>query len=236
MDAQNTKLFAHHIWKASILLGKHLTEEMDAERDLKGKSVLEFGAAAGIPSIICARMGCKVTASDYPDENLITILKRNLAINTRSTATDSREDPEVIGHIWGERNDEFYTKIGETKFDYILLADTLWMAHQHENLLDDLKEFLSPQGRIIGAAGLHTGFKTLYDFFKLASSERYGFNWNRKLYRIPLGHGFCEDMDWEMEEGEDCIVDEAGERSRWLFKFEMTLSSHGKKVTQKREP
>lgn len=218
IDASNTKLFAHHIWKAAILLGKFLSGEMKAE-ELEGIRVLELGSAAGIPSIICSLRGARVTASDYPDQNLIKTLKKNLEQNGFSI-----HKPRVIGHIWGERGDELISKTGEAlqQFDLIMLSDTLWMANQHDNLLNDLRILLAPNGRILGAAGLHTGFRVFDSFFRLA--EKYQFDWTRKVYRIPLGNGFNEDVEWE-EDSDENVIDEPVERQRWLYKFEMFHTS-----------
>jgi predicted nicotinamide N-methyase len=46
---------------------------------VKGKSVLELGAGAGLPSLICAINGAsQVVVTDYPDADLIENLRYNI--------------------------------------------------------------------------------------------------------------------------------------------------------------
>lgn len=211
VDPKNVSLFAHHIWKASILLSKILLE---SHGNLQGKNVLEFGAGAGIPSIVAARLGANVVASDYPDADIIKKLHINLEANTKSK-------PRVIGHNWGARDDELFPN-GQPfmKFDIILIADTLWMSHQHLNLLADLQVLLEDDGQILGVAGLHSGRDTFDAFFRKAAE----FDFEVKCLipiKIPVGNGFCEHLDWEVVPPDEIISDDVRERNRYLFHFEI---------------
>jgi nicotinamide N-methyltransferase len=46
---------------------------------VKGKTVLELGAGAGLPSLVCALNGAsQVVVTDYPDAELIENLRYNI--------------------------------------------------------------------------------------------------------------------------------------------------------------
>ena len=53
-NKEKKTLFATHIWSGSRLLSAHIIEAIGAER-IAGSSVIEFGAGAGLPSLLCAR-------------------------------------------------------------------------------------------------------------------------------------------------------------------------------------
>ncbi|KAL6072087.1 Protein N-lysine methyltransferase METTL21A (Fragment), variant 2 [Balamuthia mandrillaris] len=63
---------AHQVWKASIVLAKYFaTEEYfppqaDGSSWWSGKTVLELGAGTGIPGLLLARYGARVTITDLP--------------------------------------------------------------------------------------------------------------------------------------------------------------------------
>jgi nicotinamide N-methyltransferase len=206
-EPTNTKLFAHHIWKASILLSKKILN-----LDWEGKKVLELGAAAGIPSILCARMGALVTASDYPDEDLI----RKLTMNMEKNIPDRKW--RVVGHVWGEANDDLIPC--SQKFDYILMADTLWMRHQHANLLSDLRQLLAPNGKILGVCGLHSGKDCIDAFFRDCQQDFKIESFVPTL--IPIGNGFCIEKEWEIV-NESLVVDTIPERNRFLYQYELSF-------------
>jgi SAM-dependent methyltransferase len=206
-EPTNTKLFAHHIWKASILLSKTLLG-----LNLEGKTVLELGAAAGIPSILCARMGAFVTASDYPDKDLILKLTMNMRKNI------PHSNWRVVGHVWGETNDDLIPS--SQQFDYILMADTLWMRHQHQNLLADLRHLLAPDGKILGVCGLHSGRDCIDAFFTDCKQSFKVESFLPTL--IPIGNGFCIDKEWEVVD-ESLVIDTIPERNRFLFQYELSF-------------
>ena len=53
--------------------------EEHADELVKGKSVLELGAGAGLPSLVCAINGAsQVVVTDYPDADLIENLRYNI--------------------------------------------------------------------------------------------------------------------------------------------------------------
>ena len=46
---------------------------------VKGKTVLELGAASGLPSLAAAVWGAgKVVMTDYPDEELVACMRKNV--------------------------------------------------------------------------------------------------------------------------------------------------------------
>ncbi|KAJ3322913.1 hypothetical protein HDV06_002572 [Boothiomyces sp. JEL0866] len=204
VEPSNVKLFAHHVWKGSVLLSKILQN-----RDIGGK-VLELGAGCGLPSIVLARRGIQVVSSDYPDPDIIAKLNQNVKNNN--------VEIKVIGHIWGVRNDEL-----QGKFDYIIMSDTLWMTHQHDNLLQDLDEYLAPKGTVIGVAGFHSGIYAVEKFFKLAE-EKFECTFYQNFI-IPIGHGLCEHMEWERAPEGIVISNDIKERSRYIFHYEFKRKS-----------
>ena len=82
--------------------GLHLSDMIsDNLLNIKDKNVLEFGAGAGLPSIIAAKSNlCRsVVSSDYDDHTLIDNLKMNVTLN------NVHNQAEVIPHIWGTNVD-----------------------------------------------------------------------------------------------------------------------------------
>ena len=78
------------LWNASRVLCDYLQEH--AASLVLGKDVLELGAGAGLPSIVCAVLGArKVVVTDYPDADLVD----NLSFNIRQCA-QLRESKSIV--------------------------------------------------------------------------------------------------------------------------------------------
>lgn len=202
VDSKNVYLFAHHIWKSSILLSKLIIEDPTI---VKNKRVLELGAGSGVPSIVCNLMGARdVVCSDYPDEDILSKLKLNMKLNNVQV--------ETIGHVWGDEKNPFVST-----FDVIIMADTLWMTDQHDSLLKDLDRFLANDGIVRGTAGLHSGKDAMDIFFEKAGKK---FKVEELIpIRIPIGNGFCENSDWNVELGS--VSNDIQKRNRHIFKFKL---------------
>ena len=69
-------LWGHHLWNAGRVIATYLEKNPSL---VTNKTVLELGAGAGLPSLVCAVLGArKVVVSDYPDAELVQNLKRNI--------------------------------------------------------------------------------------------------------------------------------------------------------------
>jgi nicotinamide N-methyltransferase len=81
-------LWGHHLWNAGRLISTYLEQNPSL---VKGKTILELGAGAGLPSIVCGVLGAgKVVVSDYPDPDLVA----NLWTNIKSCLPSSTARPE----------------------------------------------------------------------------------------------------------------------------------------------
>ncbi|PWN20801.1 hypothetical protein BCV69DRAFT_249125 [Microstroma glucosiphilum] len=154
-DAQSTDLtihllgshplWGHHIWNASLDLSRYL--QSHAASLLHGKSVLELGAAAGIPSIVAAREGAAVVvASDYPEQPLIDVLKRNLDENTAGSVSSGCV-VAAQGYLWGASVEplQVHLPAGQDGYDLLLLSDLIFNHQAHDALLDTMNQALSRQ-------------------------------------------------------------------------------------------
>lgn len=145
----NHPLWGHHVWNASLNIAHYL--KTHAASLIKGRSVLELGAAAGIPSLVCAREGAKtVVATDYPEKPLIDVLVKNLEENRR----DSSGNTFAEGYIWGSDPSTILSRLKDAsddtstssasvdespqRFDLILLSDLIFNHQAHPALLDTL--------------------------------------------------------------------------------------------------
>ncbi|KAG0000390.1 hypothetical protein BGZ65_004409, partial [Modicella reniformis] len=90
----------------------------------------------------------------------------------------------VRGHAWGENVQELLDCLPTTMsnvteegqgYDWILLADTLWVSEGHATLLMSCCSVLNKTGKILVCCGLHTGYNTIKRFLSLARSDAYGF-------------------------------------------------------------
>jgi EEF1A N-terminal glycine/lysine methyltransferase len=68
----------HLLWNAGRTVSDFLEE--NATSLVHGRCVLELGAGAGLPSLVCALKGAiRVVLTDYPDSDLIDNLRHNVA-------------------------------------------------------------------------------------------------------------------------------------------------------------
>lgn len=65
------------LWPSAIALAKHLSENHAL---FKGQRVIELGCGLGLPSILCAKLGAEVTATDFHPGNE-QWLQHNATIN-----------------------------------------------------------------------------------------------------------------------------------------------------------
>jgi EEF1A N-terminal glycine/lysine methyltransferase len=106
---------------------------------------LEFGAGAGLPSLVCAINGArKVVVTDYPDEDLI----ENLRYNIEHSAAGSDNTIVVEGYLWGNPPSNLTAHLPSSGsgsaagFDLLILADLLFNHSEHRKLVISIQKTL----------------------------------------------------------------------------------------------
>ncbi|OJJ44358.1 hypothetical protein ASPZODRAFT_72127 [Penicilliopsis zonata CBS 506.65] len=134
-------LYANLLWNAGRTSAHYLEER--AAGLLHGKDVLEVGAAAGVPSIVCAVKGARtVVMTDYPDPELVENMRYNASLATSSIPESSTL--HVDGYKWGNPVDGLlsYLPAGSTGFDVLILADVVYAHREHGNLVKTMQQTL----------------------------------------------------------------------------------------------
>ncbi|KAK3816395.1 MAG: hypothetical protein J3Q66DRAFT_432038 [Benniella sp.] len=208
------KLMSHFVWNAALVMAEYI--EAGEVIDVRGRRVIEFGAGAALPGLLCVKRGAQfVTLTDYPDPAIVHNLERNWYENlvetvddkearqatkqesiqtkiytdiTSSSESQQRQAIEkkvkcaVRGHAWGESVQAIMDCLPTLNapeqsqgYDWILLADTLWVSDGHAALLDSCCSVLDKSGKILVCCGLHTGYNTVKRFMTLAQSDSYNF-------------------------------------------------------------
>jgi nicotinamide N-methyltransferase len=123
----------HHLWNAGRTTSTYL--EQHASDLVKGKTVLELGAGAGLPSLICAINGAKrVVVTDYPDVELIDNLRYNV---DHCELLPTPQSITAEGYLWGAPITDIVKHLPETDetFDVLILADLLFNHSEHAKLI-----------------------------------------------------------------------------------------------------
>lgn len=109
---------------------------------VRAKSVLEFGAGAGLPSLISSHLGAtQVVVTDYPDADLITNLAHNIDSCSPSLPIVAK------GYLWGADPSPLIDEVKpEQGFDVLILADLLFNHSEHKKLVESTKKTLKKDG------------------------------------------------------------------------------------------
>ena len=118
------------IWPASEYVAEVLAPT------LKGK-VLELGAGTALPSIVAARHGCHVLATDAKHAASIASLVCTARIHSF----------RVRPLQWGLAIND--------KFDVVLACDCIYNPRDHQKLLETIDASLKPEGHAVIAFALH---------------------------------------------------------------------------------
>jgi len=125
------------LWNAGRTIADFLEER--AKELVKGKDILELGAGAGLPSLVCAIVGARtVVITDYPDVDLVENLRLNVS------ACDSlihKPSPlRVEGYMWGASASALLSHLPSPPdgFDVLILADVIYNHPQHHNLITSI--------------------------------------------------------------------------------------------------
>ncbi|KAK4546878.1 hypothetical protein LTR36_001610 [Oleoguttula mirabilis] len=136
-------LWGHLLWNAGRTLADYL--ESHSSTLIEGGTILELGAGAGLPSLICAIRGAKqVVVTDYPDAELIENLQYNIEHCPLLTTP-----PNVAaeGYLWGAPTSSLTSHLPRTetggRFDLLILADLLFNHSEHSKLLSTVQQMLS---------------------------------------------------------------------------------------------
>jgi predicted nicotinamide N-methyase len=127
------------LWPSAIALARALRH-----RALTGARVLELGCGLALPSLVAAKLGARVLATDLQKDALA-------AAQINAEANDVTLELQTLD--WRDAD----TLIARAPFDLVLGADVLYEAHQADSLLEVLTALQSPvlladQGRSPGAS------------------------------------------------------------------------------------
>ncbi|QLL35026.1 hypothetical protein HG536_0H04020 [Torulaspora globosa] len=150
----SSPLWGHLLWNAGIYTAKHLDDNVPL---VKNKTVLELGAAAGLPSLVSSLVGAKkVVCTDYPDADLLQNIQfnvDNVIFRGEEVAEGSRLQRNIVveGYIWGNDYLPLQKHIGgeNSKFDLIILSDLVFNHTEHHKLLRTTKDLLADGGKAL---------------------------------------------------------------------------------------
>lgn len=133
-------LWGHLLWNAGQVVARYL--EDNAFELVKDKNVLELGAGAGLPSLICAIHDAKrVVVTDYPEVDLIENLRYNIE---HSIHQQYAKNIVACGYLWGNDVQPLKAELtgADREFDLLILADILFNHSEHEKLITTLQKTL----------------------------------------------------------------------------------------------
>ncbi|KAG0263837.1 hypothetical protein BG011_007923 [Mortierella polycephala] len=85
VDGGAVKLMSHYVWNAALVMAEYI--EAGDVLDVQKKRVIEFGAGAALPGLLCAKRGAEfVTLTDYPDPAIVQNMERNWYENLAESA------------------------------------------------------------------------------------------------------------------------------------------------------
>lgn len=120
------------VWPSARALARAVERRADS---LAGRAILEIGCGLALPSLVAARLGARVTATDFHPE-VPRFLKRNLEAN--SVHLDYR-------HLsWREPG-----ALAGSRFDEVIGSDILYESYQPAQVARVLSEQLAPGGRAL---------------------------------------------------------------------------------------
>ncbi|KAL9046055.1 MAG: hypothetical protein Q9214_001019 [Letrouitia sp. 1 TL-2023] len=138
-------LWAHHIWNGARTTTTHL--HAYAPSLVRGKTILELGAGAGLPSLAAALWGAKtVVMTDYAEPDLLSNMRHNISSTTPLLPPSAHIVAE--GYIWGRDPTSLLAHLSLTKssgngFDTLILADLLFNHSQHPALVSTVQGTLA---------------------------------------------------------------------------------------------
>ncbi|CAK9437107.1 uncharacterized protein LODBEIA_P15330 [Lodderomyces beijingensis] len=196
-------LWGHLLWNAGIYTADYL--DRHAEELVRGKRVLELGAAAALPSLICAVNGAaQVVATDYPDPDLIDHIKFSFdnleKRNSNHGDNGGISEYKVCGYIWG--NNVAEAIYGEDKrelhedekFDLIILSDLIFNHTEHHRLLKACRESCKHNGKCLVVFSPHRAKLLQEDLSFFATCTQYQFE-AEKIEMVNMTPMFVEDEE-----------------------------------------
>jgi len=180
-------LHAGSVWNGAVHLAQLIEEGLLRDR-LRGRTVIELGAGAGLPSLVALATApddaprC-VVLTDYDDPDLTANLQQNVERNASLLASNAR----VCGHSWGTAPVAALraaaeldgSQAGSPGFDVVLAADCLWNSEPYEGLLQSLAALLRPGGEVWLAHCHHWEGHEADDRAFFARAEALGFRVER---------------------------------------------------------
>jgi predicted nicotinamide N-methyase len=159
-------------WARPWPSGLALAADVAAAPPARGARVLELGCGLAAPSIVAARAGANVLASDGAGDAIV-FAAHSFALN--------ETEAEVAHADWGEHEEAL---VRRGPFDLVLGADVLYMPRNAEILVRLLPRLLAPWGeaRIAdpGRANARVFFAAARASFALVKREEGGVS----LYRM----------------------------------------------------
>ncbi|KAK0659539.1 Protein N-methyltransferase nnt1 [Lasiodiplodia hormozganensis] len=206
-------LWGHHIWNAARIISNFLVTLPPAHA-IRSRTVLELGAGAGLPSLVCALPRCgaaRAVCTDYPDADLVDNLRYNAA---HANAAISSDVLRVEGYLWGADPAPLLAHLPEGErekgFDVLILADLLFNHSEHGKLVQSVKRTMKRDKGAVAYVFFTPYRPWLLEkdlaFFDLAASEG--------LRVRKLGEDVMEKVMFEEDPGDELL-------RRTVFSYEL---------------
>lgn len=159
--------YGMYVWPCSPVLAQYLWFNRE---HIKGKRILEIGAGTGLPGIVAALLGSRVTLSDSSPLGL-----KHCQRNVEANGLTANEVP-VVGISWGLFNPALF-QLGP--IDIILGSDCFYDPKDFENIIVTVSYLLhqNPHGRFWCTYQIRSADYSMEGLLK---------QWNLVCVQVPL--------------------------------------------------